>query len=99
MGRILVIDDDDQFRTMLRQARGREGYEVLEASYGREGIIRYRTALTDLVITDILMPEPEGIQTIRELRAEFPEIKIIAISGGGSKGTLNFLNLAEMLGA
>jgi CheY-like chemotaxis protein len=90
MSRILLIDDDDQFRGMLRQALRPEGYEVVEARDGKEGLIRFRTAAIDLVITDILMPEQEGLQTIRELRAEFPAIKIIAISGDGAQGTLNF---------
>jgi CheY-like chemotaxis protein len=99
MSRILIIDDDDQFRGMLRQVLGREGYEVVEARDGKEGIVRYRATPTDLVITDILMPEQEGLQTIRELRHAFPQVKIIAVSGGGAKGTLNFLKTAEMLGA
>ena len=84
MSRILLIDDDDQFRGMLQQALRREGYEVVEARDGKEGVICFRTAAIDLVMTDILMPEQEGLQTIRELRAEFPAIKIIAISGGGA---------------
>jgi DNA-binding NtrC family response regulator len=99
MSRILVIDDDEQFRGMLCQVLGREGYEVVEAKNGREGMARFRAAPTDLVITDILMPDQEGLQTIRELRHEFPEAKIIAISGGGPGGTLNFLKAATLMGA
>jgi DNA-binding response OmpR family regulator len=99
MSRILLIDDDDQCRGMLRQALRREGYEVVEARDGKEGLIRFRTAAIDLVITDVLMPEQEGLQTIRELRAECPAIKIIAISGGGARGTLNFLKTAVLIGA
>lgn len=99
MSRILVIDDDTQFRGMLRQVLSREGYEVVEASNGKEGIALFRTEPTDLVISDILMPEQEGLQTIKELRREFPEVKIIAISGGGPSGTLNFLRAATLLGA
>ena len=97
--RILLIDDDSQFRGMLRQVLGREGYEVVEARDGREGIARYRSTPTDLIITDILMPEQEGLQTIRELRHEFPGVKIIAVPGGGSVGTLKSLRIAKLLGA
>jgi CheY-like chemotaxis protein len=97
MGRILVIDDDDDFRTMLCTALEQAGYTVAEARNGHEGYQRQRTEPVDLVITDILMPEQEGLETIQALRQEFPEIKIIAISGG--VGLLNFLPLARMFGA
>ena len=99
MSRILVIDDDEQFRGMLRQVLGRAGYEVVEAGNGKEGMALFRAEPTDLIITDILMPEQEGLQTIRELRHEFPETKIIAISGGGPGGSMNFLKAAKLLGA
>jgi CheY-like chemotaxis protein len=99
MSRVLLIDDDDQFRSMLRQVLGREGHEVVEARNGKEGIALYRATPADLVISDILMPEQEGLQTIRELRAEFPAVKIIAVSGGGVHGTMNFLKAAKLFGA
>jgi DNA-binding response OmpR family regulator len=99
MARILIIDDDDQFRGMLRQTLAREGHEVIEARDGGDGVACYRAAPADLVITDILMPEHEGLETIKQLRAEFPAVKIIAISGGGAKGTFNFLKPARLLGA
>ncbi len=92
MVRILLIDDDDDFRSMLRMALEQDGYVVEEARNGLEGSQRQRTEPVDLVITDILMPEQEGLETIQALRQEFPEIKIIAISGG--VGMLNFLPLA-----
>jgi DNA-binding response OmpR family regulator len=91
MSRILVIDDDEQIRGMLRQVLGCEGYEVVEASNGKDGMALFRAAPADLVISDILMPEQEGLQTIRELRREFPTVKIITISGGGPGGSMNFL--------
>jgi len=97
MVRILVIDDDDDFRSMLCTALKQAGYTVEEAHNGLEGIQRQRTKPVDLVITDILMPEREGLETIQALRQEFPEIKIIAISGG--MGPLNFLPLARKFGA
>jgi DNA-binding response OmpR family regulator len=99
MTSILIIEDDDQVRSMLRGALEREGYLVEEAGDGRQGLIRYRAVPTDLVITNILMPEQEGLETIRALRQEFPAVKIIAISGGGQRGTLDFLVIAQRLGA
>ncbi len=83
MKRILVIDDDVQVRQMLRQMLEREGYEVVDAPDGEEGIRLYRDEPADLIITDIIMPEKEGIGTIFALRRDFPGVKIIAISGGG----------------
>jgi CheY-like chemotaxis protein len=99
MTHILLIDDDEQFRTMLRQLMERNGYEVTEASGGKEGIRLYRESPTDLVITDLIMPGKDGIETIQELKKEFPDIKVIAISGGGRLGPQDYLHLAKMLGA
>jgi CheY-like chemotaxis protein len=82
MKRILVIDDDVQMRQMLKQMLERQGYEVVEAADGKEGIMHYRQEPTDLIITDIIMPNKEGVETIIELRHDFPDVKIIAISGG-----------------
>jgi len=83
MARILVIDDDIQILEMLGQTLEREGYEVVDALDGKEGMRLYREAPTDLVITDIVMPEKEGVETIMELKRDFPDVKIIAMSGGG----------------
>lgn len=99
MARILIIDDEDQSRNMLSQALTRAGYEVATARDGSEGIALFRTVMADLIITDILMPGKEGLETIMELRRDFPEVKIIAMSGGGRTGNLNFLDIAERLGA
>jgi CheY-like chemotaxis protein len=99
MVHILLIDDDDQFRTMLRQLMERNGYEVTEASGGKEGIRLYRENPKDLVITDLIMPGKDGIETIRELKKEFPDVKVIAVSGGGRLGPQDYLHLAKMLGA
>jgi DNA-binding response OmpR family regulator len=84
---------------MLRAVLEQEGYMVDEAQNGREGIARCRQTPADLVITNILMPEQEGLETIRILRREFPVVKIIAISGGGQRGNLDFLTVARQLGA
>jgi DNA-binding NtrC family response regulator len=99
MATILVIDDDYQMRAMLQQMLMRAGHRVIEAANGREGLNLYRTEPTDLIITDLIMPEKEGIETIIELRKEFPSARIIAISGGGKTGILDFLPLAKKLGA
>lgn len=98
MANILIIDDDIQFRTMLRKMIERNGYEVIEASGGKEGIKLYRKNPTDLIITDLIMPEKDGIETIQELKKEFPDIRIIAISGGGRLGPQDYLHLAKMFG-
>ncbi|MDY6987588.1 MAG: response regulator [Thermodesulfobacteriota bacterium] len=97
--RILVVDDDVQIREMLRQLLERAGYEVAEAPDGRQGIRLYRQEPADLVITDIIMPEKEGLETIRELRRDFPDVKILAISGGGRVLADEYLRLAKQFGA
>ena len=99
MACILIIDDEDQPRRMLQQVLIRAGYDVVEARDGNQGLQLFRTSPTDLIITDILMPEKEGLETIIDLRREFPAVKIIAISGGGRTGNLNFLEVAKRLGA
>ena len=99
MARILVIEDDFEVRTVIRRMIENEGHEVIEAPDGEVGTRIYREQSADLIITDILMPEKEGIETIIELRREFPEVKIIAISGGGKVGSSDYLTLAKKLGA
>jgi DNA-binding response OmpR family regulator len=99
VARILIIDDEDQPRRMLQQVLIRAGYDVVEARDGNQGLQLFRVSQTDLIITDILMPEKEGLETIIDLRREFPAVKIIAISGGGRTGNLNFLEVAKRLGA
>lgn len=99
MARILIIDDDDNVRRLLRRLFEREGQTVLEAADGREGLRLYRLAPTEIVITDILMPEQNGLETIIALRKEFPAVKIIALSGGRQTGRQNLLHDAERLGA
>ena len=98
MASILIIDDDPQILVMLGQILEREGYEVVEASNGKEGLKLYRENPTDLVITDLIMPEKEGIETIMELRRNFQDVKIIAISGGGQIDAEQYLSMAQKLG-
>ncbi|HFQ88732.1 MAG TPA: response regulator [Desulfobulbus sp.] len=97
--RILVIDDDDQMRVLLRQVMEWAGYEVVEATNGRQGMMQQRKNPADLVITDLIMPEQEGLETIGQLKKEFADIKIIAISGGGRIGPEAYLPAARELGA
>ena len=99
MAGILIIDDDVQILDMLRQTLEREGYEVMDASNGRKGIRLYRKEPADLIITDIVMPEKEGLETIMELKKDFPEVKIIAISGGGQIIPDHYLDSAKLFGA
>ena len=97
---ILLIDDDDQFRAMMNEALTGEGYQVSEASDGRQALALYASKPTDLVITDLVMPEKEGLEMIAEIKRLYPGVKIIAISGGGRTGsTHNFLKIAKSLGA
>lgn len=99
MASILVIDDDPNLRDMMHRMLTRAGYDVLMAEEGAEGIETYRKSPTDLVITDLIMPGKEGLETIVDLRREFPDVKIIAISGGGLVGPHDYLNAARGLGA
>jgi len=99
MARILIMDDDNLIRRMLRQVLEQEGHEIVEARDGTEGINLNRKLHCDLIITDIIMPEKEGIETIGELRREFPDIKIIAMSGGGRIGPDAYLKMAKDFGA
>ncbi len=96
---ILVIDDEQLIRLQIRSALELEGYAVHEAANGSEGLDRIAATRPDVVITDILMPDKEGIETILELRRLYPALKIIAISGGGRTGNKDFLNTAKHLGA
>lgn len=99
MARIVVVDDDEQVRTVFRIALEQNGYDVGEAAEGGAALKSCRAQPADLAIIDIVMPGKEGIETIAELKAEFPDIKIVAISGGGSAGPGTYLELAGRLGA
>lgn len=99
MKRILVIDDDDMYRTMLVKFFRHAGYDAHAASNGKEGLRIQSETPADLVLTDLIMPEMEGIQTIIELTRQYPGIKIIAISGGGRIGSEQYLQMATRLGA
>jgi DNA-binding NtrC family response regulator len=97
--RILIIDDEAQIRELLGQMLTREGYDVAYARDGKEGMNACREQSIDLIITDIIMPEKDGIEMILELRHDFPALKVIAISGGGRLGPDGYLEMARKLGA
>ena len=99
MATILLIDDDEAFRSMVRRALQRVGYTVIEAENGNAALEMLTGASVDLVITDILMPEKDGIETIMAVRRTQPEIKIIAMSGGGRMRPEGYLDVAKDLGA
>ena len=99
MARILVIDDEDRIRRLLRRALEMEGHQVLEAREGNEGLQVIRTTPPDLVITDLMMPDKDGLEVLMALRHEAPELKVIAMSGGGRHKVTEPLLIAEPLGA
>ena len=100
MARILVIDDEQGIRELLQDMLTEAGHDVEVAADGREGLAVQRARPADLVITDIFMPEKEGIETIIELQQEFPAIKVIAVSGGGNQArSLDYLPTASQFGA
>lgn len=99
MERILIIDDEPQIRSMLTLMLEREGYEVVEAPDGADGIKIYRQNPADLIITDLIMPNKDGIGMIIDLKKEFPDVKIIAMSGGGLNKPDGYLKGAKKLGA
>ena len=99
MIRILVIDDVLEMRELLHRILEREKYTVVSVANGKEAIKVQREDPFDLIITDLIMPEKEGIETIIELRQDYPDVKIIAISGGGVVGPKDYLSMAKMLGA
>ena len=99
MPRILVIDDEQYILLMLKKMLERAGFDVDIAINGEEGLRYYHKYPADLIITDIVMPEKEGLETIRELKSHNPDIKIIAISGGGRVDSKEYLESARLFGA
>jgi DNA-binding NtrC family response regulator len=99
MMKILIIDDDQRIRELFRIWLERAGYEVYEAENGQKGVQLQQSTPVDLLICDLIMPVQEGIETITQFRNDYPEIGIIAISGGGKIGPDSYLAVAEHLGA
>jgi len=99
MVRILVVDDDELVRLSIGTVLARAGHRVVLACDGEDALRRYRAARFDLVITDIVMPRMEGLETVRALRGAGREVKILAISGGARPGSGLYLTAARALGA
>lgn len=99
MSRILIIDDESSLRQVLRVILERAGHTVLDAPDGREGMALWRREPTDVVVTDLFMPEKDGIHVLKELKKAPTKPKIIVMSGGGPKGLLDWRAAALALGA
>jgi CheY-like chemotaxis protein len=99
MATILVIDDDPMAREIITEMLSQSGHQAVNASDGGEGLQLSRNGAFDIVITDIIMPEVEGVETIIQLRKDNPDVKIIAISGGGRISAYWHLSVAEQFGA
>jgi two-component system, chemotaxis family, chemotaxis protein CheY len=96
---VLVIDDDPMVRRTIEKILLVGGHQVRTASDGQRGLTLFRLAKPDIIVTDIIMPEQEGLGTIMMMRREHPEAKIIAVSGGGRVGNIDVLEAAKALGA
>lgn len=99
MSRILVVEDNEAFRNVLTEMLIKAGYEVQAASNGNQALVMCEEFRPDLVITDIIMPDKEGLETIQEFQSRCPDLRIIAMSGGGKFGPDSYLPLAKKLGA
>jgi CheY-like chemotaxis protein len=98
MAGILIVEDDEDLREMLKISLMARKYTILEASNGKEALLRFKPLITNMVITDLIMPDEDGLKVIMKIK-EINPIKVIAISGGGKAGPGNYLNLAKALGA
>lgn len=99
MKTILLADDDDLFAEMIQQALVKFGYEVVHARNGNEALKLYDPQTIDLVLTDLIMPEREGVELIMTLRQRHPSVKVIAMSGGGLNQPNAYLSIAKRVGA
>ncbi|HET8713212.1 MAG TPA: response regulator [Gemmatimonadales bacterium] len=99
MARVIVIDDQDPIRRIVRRALEQAGHEVLDAADGASGMQILAQHSADVVISDIFMPGQDGIETLRQIRKDFPAVRVIVMSGGDSSGLLDLRQDAELLGA
>lgn len=99
MPSILIIDDDANLRDSLRRTLQKAGYTVVEACDGVQGLQSLTTIPIDLVLLDVFMPDKDGLDTIRDLRVTKPDLRVIVMSGGGTKGSVDVLQIARYLGA
>jgi len=98
--RVLVIDDDPDVRVLIQCLLEAEGFDVRTAADGREGLDLQEGEPADVVVTDIFMPNLDGMETIHELRRKFPDTGIVVVSGGGSATSkIDYLEIARLLGA
>ncbi|MEX1021243.1 MAG: response regulator [Litorilinea sp.] len=99
MARILIIDDNAEIRLILAEVLDEAGYTTVTAPSGKHAIDFHLDAPVDMVITDIFMPDTDGLEVIYQFRRRFPDVKIIAISGGGARGLTELLTVAKRMGA
>ena len=99
MTRILLVDDDDMSRGAIHRMLERSGYAVYSTGEGSHAIVRYKTEPPDLVITDLIMPDTDGLEIIQSLRQINPAVRILAISGGGRVDAGEYLSVARKFGA
>jgi len=99
MAGVLIVEDDKDLREMITISLTRRKFTVIEAGNGKEAIVHFKPSITDLVVTDLIMPEEDGLKVIMKLKEIKPSLKVIAISGGGKVGPGSYLNLAKALGA
>lgn len=99
MVKVLVADDEDMVRMVIKQTLAKAGIDVIEAGDGREALEMQAKEPADVLITDIIMPEQEGIETIVQMRKDYPDLPIIAMSGGGRIGATDYLQAASEFGA
>jgi two-component system, chemotaxis family, chemotaxis protein CheY len=97
--RILLVDDDDLSRGTIHQMLDRAGHQVVSSATGAEALSLFRVDRPELVITDLIMPDTDGLELIQELRKIDPAVKILAISGGGRVNATEYLTVARKFGA
>jgi DNA-binding response OmpR family regulator len=97
--RVIIVDDDAPVRTTVRDLLEEAGIDVVEAANGSAALRAVRDATPDVVLCDLFMPDVDGFELIRELRRDFPGVRIIAMSGGGFAGRVDLLSVARHLGA
>jgi DNA-binding response OmpR family regulator len=97
--KILIIDDDELIRLTCRNILKKIECDVIEAENGVQGLAQFKKERPSIVITDLLMPDKEGLETISEIKGSDKSVRIIAISGGGSTNNMSFLNIAKLMGA
>jgi len=99
MSRILIIDDNTSMREVVSEMLQQAGYETVDVENGRFALQVHRESPVDLIITDLFMPDTDGLEIINQFRHQYPEVKIIAVSGGGSRGLVELLSVAKKMGA